>query len=180
MSHGILLGRSSAWCESAGYLGDIVCCFASLASSVTPGVPTPRRLFNLVPPSRPAQHNGQLCLIPPPPPVNTPVCAPDPPLCLYFIANRWQVGPPMVHRPPPLHHASGMPFSSFPCGRPTAPWSPTATPPPPPNGPPCLPPYVPVFSTYDGIPAQDRNPPRQYPQIICHCPRAWSMGRPLL
>ena len=47
-------------------LGEIVYCFASLASSVTPGVPTPRRLFNLVPPSRPAQHNGQLCLILPP------------------------------------------------------------------------------------------------------------------
>ena len=66
-----------------------------------------------------------------PPPVNTPVCTPDPPLCLYFFANCWQVGPPMVHRPRPLHHASGMPFSSFPCGRHTAPWSPTATPPPP-------------------------------------------------
>ena len=67
MSHGILLGRSSAWCENAGYLGEIVCCFASLASSVTPGVPTPRRPFNLVHPSHPAQHNNQLCLILPPP-----------------------------------------------------------------------------------------------------------------
>ena len=129
--------------------------------------------FTSCTPQRPVVFNTA------PPPVNTPVCTPNPPLCLYFFANRWQVGPPMVHRPPPLHHASGMPFSSFPCRRPTAPWSPTATPPPP-TGPPCLPPYVPVFSTYDGITAQDRNPARQYPQIICHCPRAWSMGRPLL
>ena len=58
-SHSV--ASSSAWCENAGYMGEIVCCFASLASSVTPGVSTPRRLFNLVPPSRPAQHHSQLC-----------------------------------------------------------------------------------------------------------------------
>ena len=52
--------------------------------------------------------------------------------------------------------------------------------PPPPPVTLVSPPYVPLSSTYDGLPAQDRNPPRQYPQIICHCPRAWSMGRPLL
>ena len=40
---------------------------------------------------------------------------------------------------------------------------------PPPSSPPCLPPCVPLLSTHDGIPVQERDPPRQYPQIIYHC-----------
>ena len=36
------------------------------------------------------------------------------------------------------------------------------------------------MSLHDGYNLLDSNPPRQSPQLTCQCPRAWSMGRPLL
>ena len=115
-----------------------------------------------------------------PPPVNTPVCTPIPLCVSIFSPTVGRLALPWYTDPHPYTMRVECHFLLSPVGDPPRPGRPLPPPPPPSTGPPCLPPYVPVFSTYDGIPAQDRNPPRQYPQIICHCPRAWSMGRPLL
>ena len=71
---------------------------------------------------------------------------------------------------PPLHHASGMPFSSFPCGRPTAPWSPTATPPPPPPVPLVSRPMYLCFPRMMGYPLRTGARPDSTPRLSATAP----------